>query len=78
VALAEEAVRRLVVLGPAQVRASAAAGAIAAGDLLAAAGDGQAARLGGTYTPGSLLGTAMKPLDSAQDSGLIWVLVNPR
>lgn len=69
----------LVVLGPAQVKASALAEGIRAGDLLAAAGQGQAATLlAGTYIPGSVLGTAMEALGVAQSSGLIWVLVQPR
>ena len=69
----------LVVLGPAQVRASAAAGSFAAGDLLAVTGGGQATLMGAAgYVPGSLVGTAMESLDAAEGSGLIWVLVNPR
>jgi hypothetical protein len=69
----------LVVLGAAQVRASTEAGGIAAGDLLAVAGEGQAAPMGAAgYVPGSLVGTAMEALEAAEGSGLIWVLVNPR
>jgi len=69
----------LVVMGQAQVKANSLEGGIAAGDLLAAAADGQAAPMGATgYVPGSLVGAAMEALDAAQGSGLIWVLVNPR
>ena len=67
------------VLGQARVKAATAAGPIAAGDLLAVGAGGQAARMGAAcYLPGSLVGTAMEGLDTAQGSGLIWVLVNPR
>jgi len=69
----------LVVLGQAQSRVSAAAGPIAAGDLLAVAADGQAGLLiAGAYMPGTVIGTAMEALDATEGSGLIWVLVNPR
>ena len=61
------------------MRASTEAGVIAAGDLLAVAGDGQAGPMGAAgYVPGSLVGTAMEALDAAEGSGPIWVLVNPR
>jgi hypothetical protein len=68
----------LVVLGPAQVWATAAAGPIAPGDLLAAADGGQAGRMGAEYRPGMVVGTAMDALDAGRGSGPIWVLVSPR
>ena len=69
----------LVVMGQAQVKASALAGSIAAGDLLAGAADGQAALLvAGGYVPGTVVGTAMEALDASQSGGLIWALVSPR
>jgi len=71
----------VVVQGPAQVKASALAGAIAPGDLLSAAGEpgiaGRAAEIevGGTRMamPGTVFGKALEPL--AGDKGLIYVFV---
>jgi hypothetical protein len=70
----------VVVLGPAQVKASALAREIRPGDLLVVGGDGQAAAMpaGSAYVPGTIVGTAMEALEVAQGSGLIWVLVQPR
>jgi hypothetical protein len=71
----------LVVQGPAQVRASAVAGAIQPGDLLSSAGEaGCAARAAEvaiegikTTMPGTVLGKALEPLDKGQE--LIYVFV---
>lgn len=71
----------LVVQGPAQVRASAVAGAIQPGDLLSSAGEaGCAARAAEvaiegvkTAMPGTVLGKALEPLDRGQE--LIYVFV---
>jgi len=71
----------VVVQGPAQVKASAVAGALAPGDLVASAGPaGLAAKaamveLGGTEiaVPGTVLGKALEPLKEGQ--GLIHIFV---
>jgi hypothetical protein len=71
----------VVVQGPAQVKASAVAGAIAPGDLLSAAGEpglaGRAAEIevrgARMALPGTVVGKALEPL--AGDEGLIYVFV---
>ena len=72
----------IVVLGPAQVKADASPGSIRPGDPLTASNGGQATRaepvkVSGVefYPPGAIIGKAMEPLDAAQGSGLVWVLV---
>jgi len=72
----------MVVLGPAQVKAEAASANIRPGDLLTVASGGKAVSLRAgsaeAYAPSAIIGTAMTPLDQAQGTGLIWVLVLPR
>jgi hypothetical protein len=64
----------LVVEGPAQVKASALAGAIQPGDLVSSAGEmGHAARIVDAALPGTVLGKALEPLAAGQQ--LIYIFV---
>jgi hypothetical protein len=73
----------VAVMGPAQVKADPSQGEIHPGDLVTASTQqGQAMKaqpveIGGAkvYTPGSIIGKAMEPLDASRGTGFIWVWV---